>query len=207
MYPNEPTRISHYILPYEKDSEALVESFKYIDSMMHLRDGELLASKLQDYPVQFLITADESDDVLVKWFNMASSNAQSDEEKLKIAYERLKEELVREYKEVEIYLEHNNMANKKPVPAIELGDTVARSIRKKVSFGKLPRRLHSVGRQELNNAINYDVTNVAFMLPNKRGKDKFYFRGNTTLDKLYNKKTNVITINEIELMKGMDREC
>ena len=47
---------------------------------------------------------------------MASSNAQSDEEKLKIAYERLKEELVREYKEVEIYLEHNNMANKKPVP-------------------------------------------------------------------------------------------
>ena len=45
------------------------------------------------------------------------------------------------------------------------------------------------------------------MLPNKRGKDKFYFRGNTTLDKLYNKKTNVITINEVELMKGMDREC
>lgn len=207
MYPNEPTRISHYILPYEKDSEALVESFKYIDEMMHLRDGELLSSKLQDYPVKFLITADESDDVLVKWFNMASSNAQSDEEKLKIAYERLKEELVREYKEVEIYLAHNNMANKKPIPAIELGDTVARSIRKKVSFGKLPRRLHSVGRQELNNAINYDVTNVAFMLPNKRGKDKFYFRGNTTLDKLYNKKTNVITINEIELMKGMDREC
>ena len=159
------------------------------------------------YPTKFLMTVAEDEDVLVKWFNMATSNAQSEEDKLKKAYEQLKNNLVREYKEVELYLANNNIANKKPVPAVRIEDTLARSGTKKMAFELLPYRLNTVGYRELRKPISYKSMNINFLLPIKRDNTPILWRGRCLVENLYDKKTNTLNITYESIRKGVDEQC
>lgn len=207
IFPFEHHKVSHYVVPFEKDKDTHIECFKFLDDLMSNTalngGGELLMS----FPVKFLLQSAEGDDILVKWFNMAASNAQSDEEKLKKAYLQLKEGLVKEFKEVELYLANNNVANKKPIPSVTIEPELARSGMRKIAFSLIPRKLYNVGYRELPQCINYKTMTASFIIPVYSGKTKLLLRGATSLEKLYNKKNNNITITVDGLKKGMDREC
>lgn len=207
IFPFEHHKVSHYVVPFEKDKDTHIECFKFLDDLMSnttLNDGSEL---LMSFPAKFLLQSVEGDDVLVKWFNMAASNAQSDEEKLRKAYLQLKEGLVKEFREVELFLANNNVTNKKPIPSITIEPELARNGMKKIAFSLIPRKLHSIGYRELPQCINYKTMIASFIIPVHSGKTKLLLRGETSLEKLYNKKNNNITITIDGLKKGMDREC
>lgn len=205
-FPLEPHKPSHYIIGYVPNADDHIKAVEYIDKMMGKFPAEAY-EWLMLYPTKFLMTVAEDEDVLVKWFNMATSNAQSEEDKLKKAYEQLKNNLVREYKEVELYLANNNIANKKPVPAVRIEDTLARSGTKKMAFELLPYRLNTVGYRELRKPISYKSMNINFLLPIKRDNTPILWRGRCLVENLYDKKTNTLNITYESIRKGVDEQC
>ena len=73
-------------------------------------------------------------DVLVDWFEMCSSTAYDEQDKLKKAYINLKNNLEREYKETKIYLNKYDLSKKKAIPSLQLGESLTHRTEKQLSF-------------------------------------------------------------------------
>ena len=73
-------------------------------------------------------------DALVDWFEMCSSTAYDEQDKLKKAYINLKNNLEREYKETKIYLNKYDLSKKKAIPSLQLGESLTHRTEKQLSF-------------------------------------------------------------------------
>jgi hypothetical protein len=199
--PSNPTRASLYIVPFVPEEDLHLRTMDHINSMYSLDHPNIRAS-LETYANHYLLSnndTDEGEDVLTKWFNMSTGNASKDEEKLKVAYTTLKEGLLKEYKEVELFLAHNALGNKQPIPALQLDPELARGVEHKLAFEQVTRSLSGVGYHRLTKPIKYQELELKSMIKVKQGKHVVIHTSSTPWKKIYDKNNNTIVIT----MKGV----
>jgi hypothetical protein len=153
----------------------------------------------------------QSDDILMTWFKKCASTAQSDEEKLKEAYQRLKDGLVKEYKGIEKYLAANDIGNKQPVPAVRVCNGLSRSPLNKISFYFEREMLHRINDYRLDEPVTTQSLNIRYMIPWKDCMGvKGRVNGKLPLESMLDKANNTIILDDIVVVKkhieGMGRD-
>lgn len=189
-----------YIIPFEKDGSVHTQAMELLRAFFV--DG--LAEEMRDryfYTILLPENNEHKDDVLMDWFRKCSATAKSDEEKLKDAYNNLKNGLVKEYQDIEKYLAANNFNDKKPVPAIKLEEEFERSPLNKLSFDFATEVITDINYTRLDQAVQNKYITLKYMVPwvDRRGI-KGFVKGNVPLAKFYDKTANIVVLNSNKLI-------
>ena len=189
-----------FVIPFEKDNSIHTQSMELLK--VFFTDG--LSEGLRDkYFYTMLLPENNThkDDVLMDWFKKCSATAKSDEEKLKDAYNNLRDGLVKEYQDIEKYLAANNFNDKKPVPAIKLEAEFEHSPLNKLSFDFAVEVITDINYTRLDQAVQNKYITLKYMVPwiDRRGV-KGFVKGNIPLAKFYDKAANVVILNSNKLI-------
>lgn len=192
---------SVFVIPFEKDKDTHLLALELLHTY--------LASGLQEgmkdrYFYNLLLKEDQTvkDDVLMDWFRKCSATAKSDEEKLRDAYQKLKQGLVEEYQSIEKYLAANNFGDKKPVPAVRLEEEFAKSPLKKLAFDFEKEIITDINFTRLDKAIENKFITLKYIIPwTDRRMTKGFVKGQVPLAKFYDKVNNVVVLNSQKIVK------
>lgn len=192
-----------YVIPFAKGEDIHIEAVKLLTDFMNADNDTKMAFYKDKYFFQ-LLTKDEGahgPDVLMEWFKRCSATAKSDAEKLKDAYQNLREGLVKEYQDIEKYLAANNISDKKPVPAVRLEEEFEHSPLKKVSFDFGTETITSINYTQLDKPVSTKFILMNYMIPwvDRRGV-KGYVKGNTSLSNYYDKASNCYILNSSKIV-------
>ena len=201
-----------FIIPFEKEKETHLETMDLLSRFMTLHDENDIEEIREKYFYSMLLNANAAaeDDVLMDWFRKCSATAKSDEEKLRDAYNVLKEGLVKEYQDIEKYLAANNFNDKKPVPAIRVEEEFAHSPLNKLGFEFETEVIAAINYTRLDKAVENKFISLKYMIPwmDRRG-EKGFVKGRMPLAKFYDKTNNTVVLNSnkiiLEHMEGMVR--
>lgn len=201
-----------FVIPFEKDKDTHLETMDLLYRFVALHDEDITEEVREKYFYSMLLNTDTEakDDVLMDWFRKCSTTAKSDEEKLKDAYNVLKEGLVKEYQDIEKYLAANNFNDKKPVPSIKVEEDFTRSPLNKLGFEFDTEVISAISYTRLDRAVENKFISLKYMIPwiDRRG-EKGFVKGKIPLAKFYDKGNNVVVLNSnkiiLEHMKRMVR--
>ena len=153
----------------------------------------------------------QGDDVLMAWFKKCASTAQSDEEKLKEAYQKLKDGLVKEYKGIEKYLAANDIGTKQPVPAVRIYNGLSHSPLNKIGFYFERETLNRINDYRLDEPVVTQSLSIRYMIPWKDCMGtKGRVNGKLPLESMFDKTNNTIMLDDTVVVKkhieGMGRD-
>ena len=192
-----------FIIPFEKDKEIHIEAMDLLYRFLTLRDDDEIEEAKTKYFYSILLNEDKSikDDVLMDWFRKCSATAKSDEEKLREAYNALKEGLVKEYQDIEKYLSANNFNDKKPIPAIRLEEEFSHSPLNKLGFDFETEVISTISYTRLDRAVENKYISLKYMIPwvDRRG-EKGFVKGRVPLSRFYDKTNNMVVLNSNKIM-------
>ena len=198
-----------FIIPFEKDKNTHLETMDLLYRFVALRDEDITAEIREKYFYSMLLnTSNETkDDVLMDWFRKCSATARTDEEKLRDAYNVLKEGLVKEYQDIEKYLAANNFNDKKPIPAIRVEEDFAHSPLNKLGFEFETEIISTINYTRLDKAVENKFISLKYMIPwaDRRG-EKGFIKGKMPLTKFYDKTNNIVVLNSKKIiLEHMER--
>lgn len=198
-----------FIVPFEKEKETHLETMDLLSRFMTLYDENDMEEIREKYFYSMLLNTNTEvkDDVLMDWFRKCSATAKSDEEKLRDAYNVLKEGLVKEYQDIEKYLAANNFNDKKPVPAIRVEEEFTHSPLNKLGFEFETEVIAAINYTRLDRAIENKFISLKYMIPwiDRRG-EKGFVKGRIPLARFYDKTNNVVVLNSNKIiLEHMER--
>ena len=198
-----------FIIPFEKEKETHLETMDLLSRFMMLYDENDIEEIREKYFYSMLLNtnAEAKDDVLMDWFRKCSATARSDEEKLRDAYNVLKEGLVKEYQDIEKYLAANNFNDKKPVPAIRVEEEFTHSPLNKLGFEFETETIAAINYTRLDKAVENKFISLKYMIPwiDRRG-EKGFVKGRMPLAKFYDKTNNIVVLNSNKIiLEHMER--
>lgn len=193
------------ILPYEPENDLHIQALNYY---LAFARREISAD---DFCSQYMalltpLTAETDNDVLDQWFTMCSANSNREQEQLLQSYKMLKKRLMIEYKRAGIYLQHNDIKQKAPIPAVRIkGDALSKSIDTKLSVDFMNKEYYEFGRERLNAPIVDRTMIVKYSIP-MRNYVGCRRMGSAEMTRLYDKATNTITIDTASLYANDERK-
>lgn len=194
--------MSSYIIPFEIDKDIHNQSISLLNRYLEVDNRDLKDEIMQEYISSCLINDDnEEGDVLVKWFKRATLNASTDEEKLKIAYTKLKDNLIEEYRNVKIYMEATKLTDKQPIPSVRLDKTLSTNPSKIISFNWTNHRLQNVEYYRLETPIDYTTLDVNYYYRKGRGPQAMIYNGKCECKNLVDKTKNELYLNLDNIIK------
>jgi hypothetical protein len=198
-----------FVIPFEKDKDTHLETMDLLYRFMALRDEDVTEEVREKYFYSMLLNmnTEANDDVLMDWFRKCSATAKSDEEKLKDAYNVLKEGLVKEYQDIEKYLAANNFNDKKPVPSVRVEEDFTHSPLNKLGFEFDTEVISAINFTRLDRAVENKFISLKYMIPwiDRRG-EKGFVKGRIPLAKFYDKGNNVVVLNSNKIiLEHMER--
>jgi hypothetical protein len=137
---------------------------------------------------------------------MCSASSNREQEQLLQSYKMLKKRLMIEYKRAGIYLQHNDIKQKAPIPAVRIkGDALSKSIDTKLSVDFMNREYYEFGRERLNAPIVDRTMIVKYSIP-MRNYVGCRRMGSAEMTRLYDKTTNTVTIDTASLYANDERK-
>lgn len=195
--------INVFLLPYDRENITHKKALTLLQEWFNANSSEE-RNQIKNRFIPECITLSQSEepeeDAMSAWFKSCTANAESDTEKLKRAYEKLKVDLLKEYKEVGAYLATQNLNNKKPIPTIKLGAGLEHNPDKKLSFQYTTTTYNMINNIELPTPVTTKTMEVRFMLP-LHDRNKTLMNGNIDLEQVYNKQDNEIVLEPTEMIK------
>jgi len=193
--------INFYIIPYAVNETIHEKATEILSQWVSTGSSELRNQLKEQYVNECLSEPSEvTDDAMSEWFKACTQNAANDEERLKLAYLDLKANLLKEYKDIGAFLATQSFNNKQPIPAIKLGEGLDRSTNGKIAFdlySKIYNEMHGI---PLPQAVTIKELRVKFFIPGDRRTDN-WFNGVVPFEELYNKQTNELVLQEIDMIK------
>lgn len=193
------------ILPisYNEGTDIFDKTISIIEEMIHFtpindrQDTDSFTSLFNEYISTFLPDVN-TEDPLIRWFKQATMNNETDEEKLLTAYKNLRKNLITEYNNTKIYMEHIDMSNKMPIPSINIEPYFKKNVEKKFAMNIISNNYNVINNIELRTPILHTNFLLSYLIPINK---KQFLRGNVPLGKIYNKIDNQIIITK-DTLKG-----
>lgn len=197
------TNKSFLVIPYELNSTIHLDAMDFIKEYRNVDYTNEESFVNEKYFRLFYSNNNTERDVLTEWFAACAATAKTDEQRLKDAYNNLRENLVKEYKDIEKYLSANDLSKKKPVPSITLKDILTINPLKKISFNYKTNTITSINYRQLNEPLVIKTLDLKYCFPIKsKVKNNIkLITGKIELNKLYDPSTNNIAISGEELIK------
>lgn len=190
-----------YIVPYAENETIHEKAIKILSNWVSTESNELRNKLKEQYVNECLSEPSEvTDDAMSEWFKACTQNAANDEERLKMAYLDLKANLLKEYKDIGAFLATQSFNNKQPIPAIKLGEGLDRSTNGKISFDLYSKTYNEMHGIPLPQAATIKELRVKFFIPGNR-RTANWFNGVVPFEELYNKQTNELVLQEIDMIK------
>lgn len=190
-----------YIVPYAENETIHEKAMEILSRWVSTGNSELRNQLKEQYVNECLSEPSEvTDDAMSEWFKACTQNAANDEERLKLAYLDLKANLLKEYKDIGAFLATQSFNNKQPIPAIKLGEGLDCSTTKKIAFdlySKIYSEMHGI---TLPQSVTIKELRVKFFIPGDKRINN-WFNGVVPFEELYNKQTNELVLQEIDMIK------
>ena len=132
-------------------------------------------------------------DTLSEWFKYCTRTSKQNDDNIVKAYERMKKDLEREYKELGTYLNHYDFSKCMPVPRILTDEKLIENYYKSLHIEAKNIIINSINHKNIKSIQELQPT-VSFMFMDKKGR---LLKGDYPINKFYNNKTN-----EVELFFG-----
>lgn len=192
-----------FVLPFEVGKETHLEALDILYRYLSVNNNVVSEECKEKYFYSILMpsNAEAKDDILMDWFRKCSATAKSDEEKLREAYQNLKDGLLKEYQDIEKYLAANNFNDKKPVPSIRVEEEFSRSPLNKLAFGFDTEVIEAINYTRLDRAVQNKFIAIRYMIPwiDRRGQ-KGFVKGSIPLINFYDKTTNTVKLNSNKII-------
>ena len=193
---------SSYIIPFEIDKDIHNQSISLLNRYLEVDNRNLQDEIMQEYISSCLINDDsEEGDVLVKWFKRATLNASTDEEKLKNAYTKLKDNLIEEYRNVKIYMEATKLTDKQPIPAVKLDKILSTNPGKIISFNWTDHQLQNIEFYRLDAPIRYTTLDINYCFRKGKGSQAMIYSGKCECKNLMDKTKNELNLDLDNIIK------
>lgn len=194
---------SFIVVPYELNSNIHLDTIDFIKEYRNINSIDEENFINENYFNLLYPRQNTGKDVLTEWFTACAATAKTDEQRLKDAYNNLRENLVKEYKDIEKYLSVNDLSKKKPVPSITLEDILMVNPLKKISFNHRTNTITTINYRQLNEPLVTRMLELKYCFPikSKVKNNVKLVTGRIELNKLYDPSTNNITISGEELIK------
>lgn len=194
------TNVYKIVVPFDKEKDVHTQVLDLcIDYFRGEIDKNSWATKYKELMIPPL---GEDDSVLDRWFTLCAANSNKEKEQLLMSYKMLKDRLITEYKRAEIYLKHNDIKQKMPIPAVRIDDDSLRNIHNRLALEFINKEYREFGNIEIRTPVVDRMLMVKYILPLSKGKHAI---GRVELNKLYKKDTNTITISTQSLMQNSER--
>lgn len=193
-------------IPYDKD-------INYFDMLIDIIE-KFFTTEYDEYQYlldQFfktLIKNDEIDDKtdpLIRWFKSCTKNAQSDEEKLLKAYGDLKNNLIKEYKNNQVFLNHYNMSNKKPIPSIETDKKTLELLKRRCVFINKVQSINKIENIRLNNTLGKTQLYLEFLQKEAVNNTTILRDKLMLINNIYDNKENKINLHKKNIQQGFEK--
>lgn len=182
-------------------------SAKALDLYIQYAKQEInIADFIEKYKEVASVSNPVEGDVLDIWFKSCAANSNREQEQLLQSYKTLKKRLVVEHYRAGVYLKHNNLAQKMPIPAIRIkGSALAKNIQGKIAVDILNREYYDFGRERLRSPIVDKITALKYSIPMKNyvGCNRM---GVVEMARLYDSKTNTVIIEPQKLYDNDERK-
>lgn len=193
------------IIPYKKDSDIHIKALEFLSTFLTLNNTRN-AEVGENYLTQcFLDNIPTGGDAMSEWFKECTANAATDEERLKKAYANLKQDLMKEYQEIGVYLSAHNMSNKKPIPSLILGKGLEHNPTKKISFDRMTKTYTRINHVDLPQPISVQETRVKYLVK-LDGNNGHILKGEVPYDTVYDKTNNSIKLDVEDLFRKYTEE-
>ena len=124
---------------------------------------------------------------------------------MKKAYVNLKQDLMKEYQEIGVYLSAHNMSNKKPIPSLILGKGLEHNPTKKISFERMTKTYTRINHVDLPQPISVQETRVKYLVK-LDGNKGHILKGEVPYDTVYDKTNNSIKLDVEDLFRKYTEE-
>lgn len=197
--------VSSYIVPFEKDGDSHIKSIEFLNRYLETdpNNRTLQEEVIQNYISYCLMNKIDAseDDVLVAWFKRATLNASTDEEKLKAAYTKLKDNLIDEYRNVKIYMEATKLTDKQPIPAVKLDKILSTNPGKIISFNWTDHQLQNIEFYRLDAPIRYTTLDINYCFRKGKGSQVMIYNGKCECKNLIDKTKNELNLDLDNIIK------
>ena len=113
------------------------------DFVNYIKDFQPTATPLED----------DGDDIIVRWFEANTKNADSTDAHIIKMFNKQKEQLISQYRDMAKYLKNFDFSNCRPVPGLKIDEKTRQMGKKKINYK--PRE----GRDYSCNGITYSTYN------------------------------------------------
>lgn len=129
-------------------------------------------------------------DTLSEWFKYCTRTSKQNDDNIVRAYEKMKKDLEREYKELGTYLNHYDFSKCMPIPRITADEKIIENYYKSLHIEARNIIINSINHKNIKSIQELQPT-VTFMFIDKSGK---IHKGDFPINKFYNNKTNEVEL-------------
>lgn len=166
-----------------------------------------IAKDMVDYILSFRPSTttieDSDDDILVRWFNDNTKTTASTDEHILKMFNRQKEQLIKQYREMTKYLRNYDFSGCRPIPSLKLDKKVREIGEKKLVIMPEKEQISSVMGIPIPTTTNVKITGTLNIIDKKNKKivHKVF-----DMDSYYDKNSNSYSL-EYNVLKRGKKKC
>ena len=129
-------------------------------------------------------------DTLSEWFKYCTRTSKQNDDNIVRAYEKMKKDLEREYKELGTYLNHYDFSKCMPIPRILTDEKLIENYYKSLHIEAKNIIINSINHKNIKSIQELQPT-ITFMFIDRKGRIR---KGDFPIAKFYNSKTNEVEL-------------
>lgn len=171
-------------------------AMKIVDKMVRCKLNRPVGEQLQDLVHQYRDCfmdgdIDKEEDVLAQWFSFCTKSSKNADDQLLRAYEKMKESLEREYRELGTYLSCYDFSKCMAIPRVTIDEKLKENCYKSLHIEPKNIIIKSINNKKIN-PIEELRPMISFMV--KDAKRGMMYKGEYPLTKFYKQATNEIEL-------------
>ena len=163
-------------------------------ALSHSGDFMTLVENYKNCIIKQVANTEADDDILSTWFAHCNNTSSNEDKHIVRTYEMMKERLIKEYKELEVYVSHYDFSKCTPIPTIKMDKKLTDNYYKTLQLEAFNNIINSVNNKRIEEfrSVKPYVT-VMMEYHNLTLQNKY------PISKFYNASKNEIDLNYIEL--------
>lgn len=159
------------------------------DFVNYIKDFQPTATPLED----------DGDDIIVRWFEANTKNADSTDAHIIKMFNKQKEQLISQYRDMAKYLKNFDFSNCRPVPGLKIDEKTRQMGKKKLIINPEKEEITHVMGLPIPHTTNVRITGTLNLINKKKKK---VVRKIFDIDNYYDKDTNEYTLKYNVLKRG-----
>lgn len=185
---------TEFVIPVEENGAA-TQPLYYVNKILnayHNIDTISFRKYCDDYKKILIIgktTQEDTDDILSEWFSLCTKSTKTSDDKILMAYKKMRKDLEAEYKQLGYYMSSYDFSKCMPVPKLEMDKKLKNNFYKSLHIEPINIIIDNINNKKIEPIK--EIRTVAKFIYEDRG---VYKTGDLPIHKFYDAKTNTVNL-------------